>query len=221
MNVLEAINDRYSCRAFKPAPVSGETIVKIMEAARRTPSWANTQPWEVFVAGGEKLESLRQAYLKNFGEGVNISPDIPTPKEWPDAMQQRMAEVGKKRFELLGIDRGDKEARQKLAERNYRFFDAPAVIYLCMDSKLTSWSMYDIGAFGQSIMLAAKEYGLDTITAIMLAGYPDLIRKELRIPEDLSIAIGIALGYADEENLETQFQSPRRSTEEVVTLKGF
>jgi len=42
MNVLEAINDRYSCRSFKSTSVSKETILKIIEAVKRTPSWANT-----------------------------------------------------------------------------------------------------------------------------------------------------------------------------------
>ena len=55
MNVIEALNSRTSIRAFKSDPVSRETIFKIMEAAIRSPSWANTQPWEIYVAAGEAL----------------------------------------------------------------------------------------------------------------------------------------------------------------------
>jgi len=33
-------------------------------------------------------------------------------------------------------------------------------------------------------MLAAKDNGLDTAVAVMLAAYPDLIRSHLEIPDD-------------------------------------
>jgi nitroreductase len=48
MDVIEALNNRFSTRAFKPRDVPKETITKIFEAAARAPSWANSQPWEVF-----------------------------------------------------------------------------------------------------------------------------------------------------------------------------
>jgi nitroreductase len=44
MNVLEALNSRFTCRAFKPDPVNRVIILQIMENAIRSPSWANTQP---------------------------------------------------------------------------------------------------------------------------------------------------------------------------------
>src|SRR5659263_675197 len=53
MNVTAALNSRYTCRAFKPQPLEKDTILAILEAAKRPPSWANTQPWEIFVPGGE------------------------------------------------------------------------------------------------------------------------------------------------------------------------
>ena len=52
MNVIDALNSRSTIRAFNPDPVGRETTLKILEAATRAPSWANTQPWELFVAGG-------------------------------------------------------------------------------------------------------------------------------------------------------------------------
>ena len=46
MDVLEALNSRFTCRAFKPKSVNRDIVLKIMENATRSPSWANTQPWE-------------------------------------------------------------------------------------------------------------------------------------------------------------------------------
>ena len=53
----------------------------------------------------------------------------------------------------------------------------------------------DIGSLTQSIMLAAQQYGVSSAIAFMFASYPDLVRAELDIPDNLAILIGIALGY--------------------------
>jgi nitroreductase len=65
MNVIDALKTRHSCRAYTSHPVSKETVLGILEAAIHAPSWANTQPWEIYVAGGEVLERIRHAYLTN------------------------------------------------------------------------------------------------------------------------------------------------------------
>ena len=221
MEVTDAMYSRYSTRAFKPDSVDKETITRILEVATRAPSWANTQPWEIFVAGGDVLNRLRHAYLENFHKSVSGESDLPRPQQWPPALQKRMEELGAERFKIAGIGRDDKAARNAIFETNYRFFGAPAIIYLCMDRTLTPWSIFDIGMLAQSIMLAAKQYGLGSIPAYILASYPDLIRAELEIPDDLSIIIGVALGYSDEQHPQNKFRSPRRPIEEVVRFKGF
>ena len=65
MDVVDALSTRFTVRAFKPDPIDRHTLEKVMEAALRAPSWANTQPWEIYVAGGEVLNRLRKAYLAN------------------------------------------------------------------------------------------------------------------------------------------------------------
>ena len=78
MDILEALESRFTCRAFKPDPVKQETIIKVMEEATRSPSWANTQPWEIFVAGGDVLERIRRAYMDYFSRDEPSNPDIPS-----------------------------------------------------------------------------------------------------------------------------------------------
>lgn len=49
MKVLEAIKGRRSIRMYKPNPISDEMLGTVLEAVRWSPSWANTQCWEVIV----------------------------------------------------------------------------------------------------------------------------------------------------------------------------
>ena len=90
-----------------------------------------------------------------------------------------------------------------------------------MDESLTEWSIFDLGALSQSIMIAAQGHGVDTAPAVNLVAYPDLIRNEIEIPEDLLIVFGIAMGYKDNKSPQNTFRSSRRPVEEVVRLKGF
>jgi nitroreductase len=57
MDVMEAIKGRRSIRKYKPDPVSEEALQKLMEAVRWSPSWANTQCWEVIMVRDPKMKS--------------------------------------------------------------------------------------------------------------------------------------------------------------------
>jgi nitroreductase len=85
-----------------------------------------------------------------------------------------------------------------------------------MDKILSEWSLYDIGAYSQSLMLAALEHGVASIPAITMTLYPDVLRQELKIPDHLKITIGIALGYADKDNPINNFVSARSPLSETV-----
>ena len=220
MDVVEALNSRFTARAFKSDPIDRSTLEKVLEAALRAPSWANTQPWEIYVAGGEALSRLRQAYVANLRNCVARNPDLTAPKQWPPALLMRMENLKSERMATIERVCLDKSKLKELSEMNYHFFHAPVVAYICMDKTLTPWSIFDLGLFSQSLMLAARHFGLDSAPAVTLAAHPDLIRRELNIPDDLSIIIGIALGYADAEQPQNKFRSPRRSVQEAVTFKG-
>lgn len=57
--VLRAIRERRSVRAFRPDPVEPEKVEAILEAARWAPSGRNTQPWRfVLVESAEKRAEL-------------------------------------------------------------------------------------------------------------------------------------------------------------------
>jgi len=122
MNIIDALNSRYCCRRYSSDPVSKETVLKILDAAVRAPSWANTQPWEIYVAAGEVLERLRRAYLSNHEKEVGGNPDLPRLAEWPPAMQKRIEDLMAERSMFLGHGRDDQAARQDLMLAKLPFF---------------------------------------------------------------------------------------------------
>ena len=68
LNVDDAILSRRSVRAFRPDPVSQETVTHILEVSSRAPSGTNTQPWKVHVLTGNSLKRVSESVLTAFRE---------------------------------------------------------------------------------------------------------------------------------------------------------
>ncbi|MDE5733612.1 MAG: nitroreductase family protein [Duncaniella sp.] len=65
------IRERYSCRAYSPAPVPPQTMTAIFEAARLAPSACNRQPWLFLVPkGDDELCAVREAYPRDWFKGA-------------------------------------------------------------------------------------------------------------------------------------------------------
>jgi nitroreductase len=58
MNIFEAFESRISRRAFLQKQVDQATLEKILTSANRSPSYMNTQPWEVYAVAGEVKDKL-------------------------------------------------------------------------------------------------------------------------------------------------------------------
>lgn len=220
MDVGDALRARRTVRAFLDRPVPRETLEAILTDALRTPSWANTQPWEIFVAGGEVFERIRRASEERTVAKVPSDPDVPFPAAWTAACRERTKELTAGRAQVRGVGTEDPAFHHDFHMSNRRFFGAPCAVYLCMHRTLGSWSIFDLGALCQSICLAAQDHGVESAIAINLVVYPDLLRTELGIPEELLIVIGVALGYADPAGPEDSFWSERRPLGEAVTFVG-
>ena len=212
MKVTEALAKRRSIRAFLPTPVEKEKLLAVCEAAKHTPSWANSQPWEVFIAAGDTLARIKKGYGDSYASHAEQTPDTPRPTAWSEAAIQRREQLHP------DMQRDCGEAVKQFGKLNQTMFGAPAVIYLCMDNVLSEWSLYDIGAYAQSFMLAATEMGLGTIPAMTLTLFPEILHRELNIPGNLKITIGIAIGYEDTENAINRFASARVPVAENVRL---
>jgi nitroreductase len=228
MDVVQAIKERYSVRAFKSDPVPLDLLREIIEQAQRAPSWANTQPWEFAVATGEKLKAIQEAYVKRGLQSIeDAQPEVPRPPEFPEPYITRI----KKLQEQEGRGRSKEMTKEDFKARfldNFRHYGAPVCIYLLVGKNFmyqekgtNVWAIYDCGSAVQNIMLLATNYGLGTIAQAMAVAYPDIIRKELGIPEDKLIALGIAIGYPDTANEVNQIRKNREPLDEIAKFYGF
>src|SRR4030042_5305062 len=189
MEVIDAIKERKSIRAFKPDPVPQDLRKKIIEQALRPPAWANTQPWEFAVATGKKLKAIQDAYVKmGMGPMQNSQSEVARPGDFPEPYMSRIKsmQVKESRGRTTEATKEEMEARFL---SNFRHYGATTCIYLLVGKNfvyqakgVNTWALYDSGSAVQNIMLLATNYGLGTIAQEMAVVYPDIIRKELGIP---------------------------------------
>lgn len=223
MDVLDAIQSRRSIRAFKPDPVPKELIDKLLEAAQRAPSGTNTQPWHVYVCTGAVKQAITDDVLAmaKAGGGRKYEDFDYYPAKWQDVHNNRRRAVGWSLYNLVGVEKGDREGSARQAMRNFLFFDAPVGIFVTCDSYLTRGSWSDTGMYIQTIMLAAKGLGLDTCPQAAWIPFQEPILKHLGVPADQSLVTGMSLGYADPDKIENTLVSEREPVENVVTYRGF
>ncbi|MGZ0188459.1 MAG: nitroreductase [Alphaproteobacteria bacterium] len=223
MNVLDAIQNRTSIRAFKPDPVPMETIQKILEISQRSPSGTNTQPWHVYVCAGDVKQAITDDVLAlaRSGGGKKYEEFDYYPETWKDVHRDRRRAVGWSLYNLVGVAKGDREGSAKQAARNFLFFDAPVGIFVTTDKYLSLGSWCDAGMYLQTIMLAAKGLGLDTCPQAAWVPYQEPVFKHLGIPDDQSLVSGISLGFADMSKIENTLVSEREALENVAHYRGF
>ncbi len=220
MEIVEGIETRRSIRAFKSIPIPKDIIEGILQAASKSPSYTNTQPWEVAVVSGNKKEELSRILHEIAESDVTPNRDLPVPKVWPPELERRAREHGAKRFRALGIERENEQQRKELRLMNFRFYGAPCVLFLFMDSTLTSWSIFDMGLFAQSLILATHSFGLGSCLQASIADYPDAVREFLGIPRTKLLVLGISVGYPDLEAPINAYQSSRVSLDDFVLWYG-
>jgi nitroreductase len=216
MDVIECIKSRMSIRKYKHEPVPKELLEKIIDMARWSPSYKNSQPWEVVVISGEKKKELSEFLVGLLEKGEEPCPDMPEPDSWPPAIEARISELMQKRCEISGIDMSAPDVRKKAKIANFRFYGAPHGIFLFQDAGLTPWSILDIGMFSQTLMLAAHACGLGTVPQAFLTDYAMHVKKFLGVPQSKRLVLGVSVGYADIAAPINSFKPGRAGTAEIA-----
>ena len=157
MDVITAIRERRSTRAFLNKPVPNDTLREILDVARFAPSGVNTQPWRVAVVGPLHRAQISAAILDAKARDIPENPDYDYyPTEWFEPYKSRRKACGLALYGALGIAQEDVRKTTNQWYRNYRFFDAPAALIFYIDARLCKGSWMDMGMFIQNVMLAAR-----------------------------------------------------------------
>jgi len=219
MNLDDAIRARRSVRAFRPDPVSEETIRELLAIASLAPSGTNIQPWKVHVVTGATRERLeREVLAHRETKPTDDKAEFARTDKRKEPYLSRMRALGKDMYGRIGIPKGDEAASWRQSGRNWSFFDAPVGLIFTIDKDLDSMSFLDIGMFMQTFMLAAKDRGLDTCAQGAWNLFWTATRRVLSIPEDEYIIAGMALGYADDDHPVNGVVALREPLEQIATF---
>jgi nitroreductase len=219
VEVLEQLlNERYSCRAFRPDPVPRPTIDRILTAAQRTASWCNSQPWQLVIASGEAKERFRKAIYAEAASGAADDGDFAAPREYRGVYLERRRESGFQLYNTLGIARGDKAAYAKQALENYNFFGAPHVAIIHTDEALGIYGAVDCGAYVGNFMLAAQALGVGAIAQAALARRSGMIRRHFKLGDDRRVVCGISFGFPDHDHRINSYRTSRARLADAVTF---
>ena len=196
MDVIKAVTDRRSTKAFKSDPVPKEVLKQLLETCRWAPSAQNTQSWDLYVLGGNVMDDLKARLTEKVNAKLPPNPDIPTINLFEPYL--------KRSNELRdGIDKyqfppGTENLEQKRAIYNInggRFHNAPNGIIICTEKSLAPRLIIDAGIVAQTIALTAHAMGLGACIMARPTYYPDVLRDLLKIPDSKMIVISLALGY--------------------------
>ena len=223
MNVSQALDTRLSCRAFLDKPVSLDLVREILEVAKRAPSGGNLQPWHVHVVTGEPLKQ----FLKTIHEKLPANPmgegteyDI-YPRGLTEPYKARRFKCGEDMYATIGVPREDKMGRLTQFARNFEFFGAPVALFFVMDRQMGLGQWADLGMFMQSVMLMAREKGLDTCAQEAWAIWYKTVGEFLQLPPEHMLFCGMGLGYRDPDAAINSLRTERAPLEEFVSFRGF
>ena len=218
MDAIACITNRRSIRAFQDKPIPHDLLREIIALACWSPSYKNTQPWQVMVVSGAKKEGLSQMMVEQLDSGVPACPDLPAPEFWPEAEQARIDYLMAKRSELTGMDLSDPAIITRAKKANFCFYGAPHAIYLYQDSSLSPWSLFDLGLFTQTLMLAAQAKGIGTVPQAFATDYAPQIKEYLDIPAGKRLVLGLSAGYPDMAAPVNSYRTERSPVDEIATF---
>jgi nitroreductase len=227
---------RRSTRDFLSTQVPPEIIEQILKDGLTAPSWSNTRPFKVAVASGDIRDRISTEFLSRWSVLSKIMRKgimnklrivysrygLPTSnrlivKPYPSELKPRAERVGREMYEILGVARGDRTARDQQWAKNYSFFGAPVELFIYVHKSLHIYAASDAGLMMQNLMLSAHAHGLGTCAQGAVAIWDDVVRKEFNVPKGYRLLCGISLGYPSETSI-NDFKANRLEVEEL-TLK--
>ncbi len=187
MEFSDVIQRRRSVNFFDPKrPVEEDLLKKLVETAALAPSGFNLQPWNLLVL----TKSKDKEKLRKFA--------------WDQAKITEAPVVLVVLADLNGWEKGhpimEKNFTEMMAvgtpEEKYEWYENTLFKLYGQDEQLRqAFACKNAAFFAMSLMLAAKDLGLDTHP--MDGIDHDEVRKAFKIPENFLVPYLIAVGYFD------------------------
>jgi len=225
---------RRSTREFSSTPIPQDLLDQVLSDALTAPSWSNTRPFKVAVAQGEVRDAISAEFLNRWSVLSKIMRKgilnklrivysrygLPTSnrsiaKPYPAELKPRAERVGKELYELFGVQRGDRDARDQQWAKNYSFFGAPVELFIFVHKSLHIYAASDAGLMMQNLILSAHAHGLGTCAQGAVGIWEDVVRKEFEISKDYRLLCGIAIGYPSDSPI-NQFGANRIGLDELI-----
>lgn len=225
---------RRSTRDFLPTPIPHDVLDQVLTDALTSPSWSNTRPFKVAVATGEIRDAISSEFLNRWGVLSKIMRKgwlnklrivysrygLPTSnrsiaKPYPAELKPRAERVGRDLYEIFGVQRGDRDARDKQWAKNYSFFGAPVELFIFVHKSLHIYAASDAGLMMQNLILSAHAHGLGTCAQGAVGIWEDVVRKEFEISKDYRLLCGIAIGYPTDSPI-NKFGANRIGLDELL-----
>jgi nitroreductase len=213
LDLLSAMKERKSCRAFLDKPVSRGCLEDIIQTAGYAPSAINVQPWEFVVSYGEEKDRLIRRIKKTHKERhVTCGPG--TVKPLPDQFVNR-SRMASKVMEAC-LTQMDTSMNTFVEDGSCSFYGAPIVLIVVIDTIFPKIRYIDIGLSISYLLLAAHASGLATCPIGLITAYGDDIADVLDISTEKEVLLGIALGYEDETSPINQFKTDRAPLDQIL-----
>ncbi|MCU0283069.1 MAG: nitroreductase [Candidatus Nanopelagicales bacterium] len=205
---------RHSVRDFRPDPIPEAVLRAVLTDAITAPSWSNTQPYRLAVASGELRDRISAELCARYDAGMRArrggladrarvavtrhglpDGDFRVPQRYPDDLQPARVACGRGLYDVLGIDRADRPARDRQMRRNFELFGAPTAVFVFVHAGLREYAVLDAGLVLQTLLLAAHARGLGACAQGALAIWAGPVREAFAVPAEYRLLCGVSLGY--------------------------
>ena len=174
------------------------------------------------ISNEETLKKVGDAIIVTINNGVVNDQFIQYyPVKWANPYKKRRIVTGAGLYNLMEVDRKDDATRLQMWHDNFRWFGAQTVIFVFTDKANideAQGAFIDCGAYMQSVMLAAQEFGVDSCPQGSTTEFGKVVARVLETPENLALLYSVVLGYADEDAKINQYQPNKVNLEESVTF---
>ncbi|MEQ8663080.1 MAG: nitroreductase family protein [Gammaproteobacteria bacterium] len=184
MDLLDVMHSTGTCRYYTPDPVPDAVLANVLDAARWAPSGGNRQPVSLVAIRERATKERLQALYLPFWDAYVAGIDAGTVR------------VGSRDSRIL-------EAADHFARH---LADIPVLVCVCArlaDVHPTDTALDRLSIVGgasvypavQNVLLAARNAGLGSALTTLLCAVEPAVKALLEIPEDVSTAALLALGY--------------------------